>query len=200
MKKLLLITPLLFVLTSSSFAQPQKGSWLVGASIANGGAAVQPNINSVFNFNISPKAGYFLSNRLALGTGINFGIGGSATTKQFAFNYGASPFLRYYFAKKEGMQVNKAYLFTEVSAGYNGTNYREGIAGGRYTSNMLQAGAGLGLAYFIAPNVSIEGLFKMNYATGVNRINTNVGQFRPSIGFGFQIYLRSKKEKATIAE
>ena len=84
MKKLLLITPLLFVLTSSSFAQPQKGSWLVGASIANGGAAVQPNINSVFNFNISPKAGYFLSNRLALGTGINFGIGGSATTKHNA--------------------------------------------------------------------------------------------------------------------
>lgn len=200
MKKLLLLATVIPILsTTAANAQPRKGDWLVGANIAGLSGYVDPGVNSHFDVHIVPSAGYFLTNRLAIGTGI--GLGYHANSKKIhGFNYGVSPFLRYYFSKKEGMELKRAYLFTDVSAGYNGFTQKNKVNNTKITGNLLNAGAGLGLAYFITQNVSIEGLFKVNYSTGINGINSNFAQFRPSLGIGFNIYLPGRKKESAKTE
>ncbi|MBW7914984.1 MAG: outer membrane beta-barrel protein [Taibaiella sp.] len=200
MKKLLLLIAVVPAITATvAHAQPRKGDWMVGANIAGLSGYVDPGVKSHFDIHIVPSAGYFFTNRLAIGTGV--GLGYHANSKKaHGFNYGVSPFLRYYFSKKEGMVAKKAYLFTEVSAGYNGYTYSDKVNNVKLTNNALHAGGGAGLAYFITQNVSIEGLFKVNYSTGINGINNNLAQFRPSLGIGFNIYLPGRKKESAKTE
>ncbi|MBZ0100441.1 MAG: hypothetical protein K8F30_15280, partial [Taibaiella sp.] len=92
--------------------------------------------------------------------------------------------MRYYFAQKEGLEVKRAYLFTEVSIGYNGFVQNNKVNNTKITGSLVNAGAGLGLAYFITDNVSVEGLFKVNYYSGTSGLTVGFAQFQPSLGIG----------------
>lgn len=197
MKKLLLLIAIISITSSVANAQPRKGDWMVGANITGVSGYVDPGISHSFNINFAPTAGYFFGNRLAAGTSIGLGYNQHSIFGN-SLSYGVSPFLRYYFSKKEGMELKRAYLFTDVSAGYNGFTQNNKVSNTKITGNLLNAGAGLGLAYFITSNVSIEGLFKVNYYSGTNSLMTGFAQFQPSLGIGFQIYLPGKKKKADI--
>lgn len=194
MKKLTIIIATLSFITTSVFAQPRKGDWMVGAGIANSSAARVAG-STQFNVNLNPSAGYFLSNRVAVGTSV--GLSYSKYARSLS-SYSASlkPFARYYFSKKEGMQPKKLYLFGEVSAG-------AGIGASRYDNNgviekrtgsTILSSAGLGLTYFILPNVSVEGTFNMNYNTPINAAPAPGSNLVPSLGVGFQIYLPGRKK------
>ena len=55
--------------TISSFAQTEKGSWMVGGNL---GANSGRNTNyDIFNIYFTPQAGYFIIKNLAIGTGID---------------------------------------------------------------------------------------------------------------------------------
>ena len=96
MKKLLLLASVIPVLTTTvGNAQPRKGDWMVGANVIP----------------FSLKGGYFLSDRLAVGTELLINGTYSPAQKTIAANIGASPFIRYYFASKDGMKANRFYFF-----------------------------------------------------------------------------------------
>lgn len=194
MKKLTIATVLCTLFTTVSFAQPRKGDWMVGAGLAAANADITPNVNTNFNVSLFPKAGYFVGNRLAIGTGTGLSFSMHTSAKQYVLGYSISPFARWYFAEKEGIKPKKAYVFTELDLGYRGSTFIDKPNDRRYNSDLIQAGLGVGAAYFIVPNVSLEGLFKMNHRTGVRNAPANFNHFSPSISLGFQIYLRGRNK------
>lgn len=199
MKKIALLSTAAVLFASlTTYAQPKKGDWMVGANIANTMAATS-SWGTQFSVNLNPSAGYFLSNRVAVGTGV--GLSYQHFDKNFSsFNTSLMPFARYYFAKKEGMQAQKLYLFGEVSAGVgagtssyiNNIGIKRKVSGGTF-----QSSAGLGLTYFILPSVSIEGAFRFNYNKPFPPRYGVSNQVIPSLSLGFQIYLPGKKRKNT---
>ena len=201
MKKLLLLTfAAAIVFAISVNAQPRKGDWMVGANIASGTGYLNTSVPHQFNFNFNPSGGYFLSNRVAIGAGINFG-GGGLFSNSYYMNYGFSPFVRYYFVSKEGIKANKLYLFGELSTGIGGSSFVDKVNNTNLTRSGLNVGIGPALGYLITPNVSIEGLFKVSKHTYFQSVATPPGTgVTPSIGIGFQIYLMGKKKAEKVAE
>lgn len=199
MKKLILASVLLTSLvTTTAFAQPKKGSWMVGADIAGAAASNPGGGNMLFHAALTPKAGYFLTNRLVAGTSLNMGL--AVGKKQYALAYGISPFLRYYFAKKDGVQLKKINFFSEVSAGYLGNSYVDKVNDMKFQNNNFSASAGIGAAYFITPNVSLEASYNLNYYSPF-KVNSNINQLQQGLKVGFQIYFnRKNKDNAGIAD
>ncbi|MGN6417448.1 MAG: hypothetical protein ACTHMC_08150, partial [Pseudobacter sp.] len=60
------------------------------------------------------------------------------------------------------------------------------------STNGLGVGFGPGIAYFITPNISLEGLLKYNLTVGFGNSTTNN---QVAFGLGFQIYLPTKKAR-----
>lgn len=195
MKKSLVLLLILIYATQKSYAQPRKGDWMVGANIANSNAGLRAG-SAHLNINLNPSGGYFLSNRVVVGTSV--GLNYSKYANNFS-SYGGSikPFARYYFSKKEGMQPKKLYLFGEASAGIGVGSSRFNNNNGvteRHTNTSFLSSAGLGLSYFIIPNVSVEGTFNMNYNSSLNNQPITSDNIYPTLGIGFQIYLPGRKK------
>lgn len=168
-------------------AQLQEGNWMVGSDIAN------MKFNNGTNIQLNPKAAYFIKNRWAVGAEVNLGItkaNGSSTTQT---NWGITPFTRYYFSDNEvNSMLNNGTFFAEGSVGFGGRNSSSGN-----TTNGALLGVGAGYAYFITPNVSVEGLLKYEGLVGGGN-NNATGDIGFRVGFG--IYLPSAKAKQVIRD
>lgn len=163
MKKVILSAMAVFAL---SFANAQEGEPVFGFS--KGNIIVEGNIG--FNskndkntdvkessFNFSPKAGYFISDDLAIGIELTLGtakeeVVGGAETKDNIF--GARAFARYYFL--ELGQRFKAY--GEFGLGF--ASYKSEQKAGGFSNEAkvsgFGAGLGLGMNYFITENFAIN--------------------------------------------
>lgn len=110
------------------------------------------------NFNFSPKAGYFFTNKFA--AGIELGIGTkknddyhtNVINKQNSFKAGV--FGRYYF-----LELGKRFkVYGEANLGLHNTKYTVDYP--RYEEEAkykgMYTGAGLGLNYFVAKNFAIN--------------------------------------------
>ncbi len=174
MKNYILTTALLTLLISTSaFAQPRKGDWMVGARVSN--------------LNIS--GGKFLSNRLLLGVDVSPSISIQPYVAS-SFNLAVSPFLRYYFAPKDGMEAKKFYLFSQIQAGY-------GLGLNTNNDNLehsLSPSLGAGLTYMLNDRVSFEASYNIYHPLGdLSSPYRDYGYYlRPQLGV--QIYLNGKKK------
>lgn len=191
MKKLFLLSCMAFF--GLSQAQIQKGNWMVGGDLL--GAEFGLNKGSGYDFSLQPKAAYFIKDNVAFGGYVNLGFSGAkdaATT--FEYNVGALG--RYYLSPNEkGVDnlLKHGRWFLETNVGIGGTSISKGGA----SANGLNFGFGPGYAYFLTPNVSLEGLLKYDANAGFG----NVGYtHRITFGLGFQIYFPSSKAKQVINE
>lgn len=180
--------------TASVKAQTQKGNLMWGADLLNITGTFQ-NGNNQFNMGLSPKLGYFIQDNFVLGAEIDLSI---ATSKTFnTYNYGISPFARYYFDDKRLEFSQRARFFLEANVGFAGTNLKDKTTDASTSTNGLNIGFGPGLAYFITPNVALETLLKYDLTVGFgNSTTTN----RIGLNLGFQIYLPTKHAKQIINE
>ncbi len=81
-------------------------------------------------------------------------------------------------------------FFVEGNVGLEGDNVSHGA-----TTNGLGIGIGPGVAYFITPNIGLEGLLKYNgIIGGGNDALRNTLNFN----FGFQIYLPGKATRTKV--
>ena len=175
MKKIILVLMLCMSL-GISFAQTDKGDWMVGGMID-----LNTGKNST-HIGFTPNAGTFLFQNFAVGGNILLDYLKSGDTRVTEFGLG--PFARYYFTQHKArplVHANVNYLSSKVKApGFTSTN----------TGTNLFLGGGI--AYFINQNVSLEGL--LGYS------NTKYKDFEGSgglnISIGFQVYL-SKREVET---
>lgn len=195
MKHLLLLT-ILFSITSAAFSQINKGQWLLGGNASfstdknNGGISKDRSTT----FQLSPNAGYFISDKLAVGARISFlrdknEIEYGSYTEITNTNVSLSPFVRYYFLPKS----EKLNLFADAGYLYGRTkNAYEGIYVGQpsnsYTSKGTSHGyqVSAGPVIFLNPNTAVELTLSYNYQKQKDYDYTNKGFMA---GIGFQIHL-----------
>jgi hypothetical protein len=207
-------------LSGRALAQPKQGMFMVG-----GGAYVSyyysesnnyPTVGgmpgpytysySSFRISLAPNLGYFISDNVVLGCGVSPGINiysGWSSSSSFLNSYsygdlsiGISPFIRYFFSEIGA----KMYPFATLGLGFSPqslTLFSTGPVSNRSFAN-YSGTVGIGLAYFITPNTSIEPSISYNFSYAVRDQDTQKSS-NLSLGIGFQIYLASLtgKEEAS---
>ena len=190
MKKHVLI---LALLTGSAFmanAQIQRGNVLVGADIANFNIGLTTGGRSTFQ--IDPKAAWFIKDNTALGGYLNLGYS-TAKGQGSDFSYGIGALARQYAGGNAVPAVRHTRLFVEANIGIEGINHS--VSSTNTTTNGLGLGIGPGLAYFITPNIGLEGLLKYN---GIFGFGTTPTSSNLNFNFGFQVYLPGRSLRSAV--
>jgi outer membrane protein len=166
MKKVLLSA---VALLAFGFANAQEEAKTFG--FAQGNMFLEGNINfstskedfgsgfedTSTNFNFNPKAGYFLTDKIALG--VELGIGSSKFEESFpggsdestSNNFGAGVFARYYF-----LDLGQRFkTYTEAGLGFGSQKWEENGTEVRKDSN-FGLGIDLGIQYFVTPQMAIN--------------------------------------------
>lgn len=162
-------------------AQTEKGNVIVGAQLANISADLRSGANS-FNLSLSPRAGWFIQDDLALGAKVDLDV--TFQKGNDPVSWGLVPFARYYFPGAGIEVVNKTRIFAEAGAGVGGVG-----TGGQTTTGFRGFG-GVGAAYFVSSNVALETSANVGIIAGSGNTTVN-----PNLNLGFQIHLPSKKLK-----
>ncbi|MCU0449090.1 MAG: porin family protein [Bernardetiaceae bacterium] len=168
MKKILFALVICIGLGQMAHAQTAKGQWLAG-----GGLSMSVNRTTIgnsipsrnFGFSLSPRVGYFAFNRLAVGLSAPVSYSRSqfdASITTFS-TLTANAFARYYF------QSAKWAPFAQGELGYSRRRINMSgppFGGALDADSQVNYSLGLGLAYFVAPQVAIEGI--LNYGSNRN--------------------------------
>ena len=126
-------------------------------TLSAAGTDFEENKTSGFSFN--PKAGYFVSDKLAVGVELGIGSGKEETTDLIANttdeektnSFGAGVFARYYF-----LDLGQRFkTYTEAGLGFGSTKNE---MNGTETSKVTNFGLGidLGINYFVTENFAIN--------------------------------------------
>jgi len=155
----------------------QKGNWIVGGSIGALGYSFE---SENFNINVMPKAGYFITDGIAVGLGVDLGF---STVKggENIWGYGIKPFVRYYFP--EGASSTGRF-FGQGDLGITGAT--EGSA-----DTSFAFGLNMGYAHFITRTVALEVTAGYNYSKSDSA--NAVAQNGLGAAVGFQIYLPGRR-------
>jgi hypothetical protein len=169
--KLFLLGIMILALSSGSIAQPAAGKGFVGGSFSisasnnkqKSGSTTTENWKST-NFSIGPRAGFFLSDNLAVGAGVGFSRS-STTYPNYLMNndrvvrssnFSLSPFARYYFG------IDNVGFFAEAnsSLGYGRSKVTLGntTTEGPKTSS-FSMGIAPGFYFYVNENLSLDTRF-----------------------------------------
>lgn len=152
----------------------KKGNWIVGGALGSTGYSFE---EESFNINITPRAGYFISNGVALGLEVGAGL---QTVKDGdnIWNYKVMPFARYYFP--EGASETGRF-FGQGAIGISGAE----VGGKSDTSFAFNVNAGY--SHFVSRNVALEAIVGYNYSKS-NQSNASAHNGL-GVSLGFQIFL-----------
>lgn len=154
----------------------KHGNWMVGGSVGNLGYSFE---GDAFSINLSPRAGYFVADGLAIGAQLALGLT-AIKGEDDIYNYGISPFVRYYFPR--GASASGRF-FGQGDIGIAGSKPGRDVS--------LALGANVGYAHFITQTVALEVMAGYNYSKA--NINSGGGQSGLGLSVGFQIYLPGQK-------
>ncbi|RDC61586.1 hypothetical protein [Adhaeribacter pallidiroseus] len=163
--KITLLLLFSFVVIGTCSAQITKGTSFVGGSgsYSKGTSKYNQGPDIVYkssgsNFNFNPKAGYFISDNIALGLAINY-FGSRSKSKNTPGNesyvnkqqsFGINPFGRYY-----KMLGERAAFFGQLTASYTkGQIKTDDFIYQKYS--FVGAGVAPGFVFFATPKIGIE--------------------------------------------
>lgn len=171
LRRLLLILFFIIPFACISLAQVSKGQWMVG-----GYANISPD--RYLSINISPTAGYLISNKIAVGAMFNIDYANSDIA-HYISNY-LIPTGRYYFGK------TRTQLF--IMAGFGMAHQTSVYKDDAHENNSdfsYYGGGALGLSHFVNNNIALEVM--------VGYSNSPITRFRGIfVNFGLQIILNKK--------
>lgn len=192
MKKLLLTLTAVAGLTMASQAQEfgfGKGNFIVEGNL-NGSSVNDKNTEiKTTKFNFNPKAGYFVTDKIAVGVNLGFGsinTDNKKTDSETAGkSFGAGVFGRYYF-----LELGSRFkTYTELNADYT-TSRGEATFANTTTkgprTNGFGVNAGIGANYFLTEKIAINFAFanvigyntsKTKGAESINEFGFNVNEF-----------------------
>ncbi|MFC0780836.1 outer membrane beta-barrel protein [Flavobacterium sp. HJSW_4] len=102
-------------------------------------------------YGFSPKFGYLLNDKFAVGAKLNYSSNKEEATGIETNVFGAGAFARYYF-----LELDKKRLKTYAEAGLGfGRNKTETPLAGSDTDNSLTADISVGLNYFVTKNIAV---------------------------------------------
>lgn len=188
MKKLLLSLAACVMIIAGAQAQTEQGGIMAGGSVGlNFGSyhgeydGNKGDKTKTFDINFAPKIGYFVSDGLAVGLGINLnshsekedGDDDKYTSNTFLI----SPFVRYY---------SSVGLFGDASIGIGSQKSKYG-SDGESKDNVFGWSLGAGYAIFLNDHVSIEPMISYNHMGLTDgddsKYKTKVGQIMIQVGF-----------------
>lgn len=161
-----LVFPLLLVAFATNLnAQIQKGSKLLSGTV--GINNINEDGSSATVINVSPSIGFFLSNRFALGFGLDF----KYDTEEEVASLALLPFARAYFNDSGS---SRFFAHLDLGTRIEDLSNIEGAP-------PFSAGLGIGADFFLNENVAIEALLAYRRVqdfeadTGLNVIGLNFG-------------------------
>lgn len=164
LNRICMIFCLLAGMARFSQAQTQKGQFMLGLKSSGLGVSIQ---KGSFAMAVSPEAGCFLSDRLALCAGLGFTVSSTVTSSYSGTNFGLRflPFVRYYipFTEKLNFPIN-------VAIG-GGVNWTTGDI--YYNSAGLNGAATAGVAVFPNPHLSLDflaGYARSRYTSNISTV------------------------------
>lgn len=154
----------------------KQGNWIVGGALGSMGYSFE---GENFNINLMPKAGYFITDGIAIGLGTNVGF---QTVKDGdnVWSYGVMPFIRYYFP--EGASETGRF-FGQGEVGVSGAS----ATGDGKNQTSFAFGLGLGYSHFVSRNVALEAIAGYNYSK--SNASNATAQNGLGLAVGFQIFL-----------
>lgn len=182
---------LVFV-SSISFAQTERGRFLVGGGVDI--STTRQSDVTRFNMNINPTFGVFVVKNFAVGARYSFGVSNVRSFDNKANKYVAitsfttavGPNLKYYFGKKalKGfVGANAGYVvFTQLNRG-NVFNY-----------NGFTAGGNVGMAYFLNKHIALESGMYFTAAGYEGEFPTT----RIGFSVGLFVFLNKKKQELSL--
>jgi len=202
MKKVLSSFIILTVFYSIATAQFNTGSKMVGAStsidlgLTSQKYADSPEATKYSTIDINPRVAYFVQNGWAVGGDLNYYLSRSKYNGNDPYtstSFFIGPFGRYYYKA-----VGPVRPFGEVKFGGGTSASRSYITGAKVTSryNTLYAGAGIGAAFFLADNFSLEALLGYTYEHEKNNeTDEKMNSHGLALSFGFAFYFNSLLQK-----
>jgi hypothetical protein len=197
MKNYFLSVILLVIFSNLTTAQFNTGSKMVGASSSLDFGFFSDKYQGAVDatkyttINISPRAAYFIQNRIAIGGDINFDLLRSKYDDEDAGTYTEfliGPFARYYYKS-----VAMVRPFGELNFGIGVSEI--GKIGPMYEShNVLYTGAGIGAAFFLAENFALEGMLSYTYEHMKNKEaepDVRSNSHGITLNFGFSFFFNS---------
>ncbi|MFC3199976.1 outer membrane protein [Parapedobacter deserti] len=164
MKKLVLTLTAVAGLAVASIAQDfgfQKQDFIVEGFFQSSHENNRNNEIKVNSLNFSPQVGYFVSDKIAVGVFVNAGnekttdYSGDNDTYERATSFGGGVFGRYYFldlgARFKTYAQLSAGLGSSRASENDGTTTTKGDK-----TNYFGADAGIGINYFVTPNIAIN--------------------------------------------
>jgi hypothetical protein len=171
--KVLIIALLSSLCLFGLYGQTEQGTWILG-----GGASTDLTFesdNNSFGIYVSPDIGYFVSDNLAVGSGIPLLLSTEENYRYIA--YGISPFIRYYFGPPSELM-----FFVTGSFGINGRSSKYDDT--TNSSSSITGRAGVGCTYFLNESIGLETILGYTYYKPKDYDPTS----EISLSIGFQIY------------
>ena len=196
MKKLVLSLIAVTALAFSTQAQTEKGNYIIGGNVELNSGKNDGAPKSNINFSIVPSVGYFVTDNLAIGTGVGYQFNKYysiqpantfSSTKQQAFV--VSPFARYYKGINEQFK-----FFGQLSVPMSFGNTKVGdVDGNNYVKVSKDNNVGValspGFAFFPSKKFGIEfsvnGISYNDYSRKDGNDNDNGGSKNFNIGANF---------------
>ena len=178
MKTNFLITSLIIVFfTLTANSQIAKSNWMVGG---DGNYSIHTyNGVGLISLSINPDIGYFIKDKLVIGSNLNYIYYGSSE-RSSSRTIGIGVFTRYYFLKPQ-----KTFnLFSQVHYNYN--NYKSYTASS--STNFHKYGVKSGAVVFFTNSVGLE--VSIQYDNSISSNSTNSTYLIGNIGF--HIHLEKK--------
>ena len=171
--KALTITLLFALCALSSYGQTEQGTWMLGGN-ASTDLTFESDNNS-FGIIVSPGIGYFLSDNLAVGSGIPLILN---TEENYRYiGYGISPFIRYYIGPPSAFM-----FFVTGSFGIDGWSMKYDDT--TESGTKITGGAGVGCTYFLNESIGLEAILGYTYCKHKDYDPTS----EISLSLGFRIY------------
>jgi len=189
--KVIITLLIVMICTGNLMAQFSKGRMLVGgtasfSSLTTKDDAFSSDITSNM-FTITPRAGYFIIDNLAIGLDVSFGITKASTSTSSQSSKSTSilagPYVRYYL--KPGIFFQGEYQLGSSKVSYDATGIKFD-----YTENLSAWAISAGYALFLNDQVAVEPMISYKSSVAKESMQdykgTNAGVV---IGIGLQIYL-----------
>lgn len=158
----------------------EKGSWMIGGNVNVSFSDNEYSDNLYQDHRFSPMAGYFLSDKLAMGLTMHYSYLGIYDSRVESLS--AAPFVRYYF------KTQRFAPFAEASFGGGVTEiaYFDGTEQQTVKDENFSYQTAAGFNYFITNSVAVE--TKLSYLK-----NNNFDRGSLSLQAGFSFFLSRKK-------
>lgn len=183
MKKISIAILFFLSLSSAALAQHLKGKWLLGGNIESStrnGTLSNPAVDyKSSQLTLGPKAGYFLSDRWAVGLAPTFSSANTKGTSDVtkAKSYSIAPFVRYYQPIGEKLAIFGELNGISYQTGWNKKTNSTGELMQHYDYRTYNVGVFVrpGIVWFVTPKFGLEtsiGSLGYGYYNGKNTIET----------------------------